>query len=28
LVIGTGKDMRKARKVIRSSVKPKEIDFI
>ncbi len=28
LVIGTGKDMRKARKVIRSSIKPKEIDFI
>jgi voltage-gated potassium channel len=28
LVIGTAKDMRKARKVIRSSVKPKEIDFI
>jgi len=28
LVIGTSKDMRKARKVIRSSVKPKEIDFI
>jgi voltage-gated potassium channel len=28
LVIGTGKDMRKVRKVIRSSVKPKEIDFI
>jgi len=28
LVIGTSKDMRKVRKVIRSSVKPKEIDFI
>jgi voltage-gated potassium channel len=28
LVIGTAKDMRKARKVIRSSIKPKEIDFI
>ena len=28
LVIGTSKDMRKARKIIRSSTKPKEIDFI
>jgi len=28
LVIGTAKDMRKARKVIRSSTKPKELDFI
>ena len=28
LVIGTNKDMRKARKIIRGSVKPKEIDFI
>ena len=28
LVIGTAKDMQKARKVIRSSKKPKEIDFI
>jgi len=28
LVIGTSKDMRKARKIIRSSEKPKEIDFI
>jgi voltage-gated potassium channel len=28
LVIGTAKDMRKARKVIRSTSKPKEIDFI
>ena len=28
LVIGTNKDMRKARKIIRSSLKPKEIDFI
>jgi voltage-gated potassium channel len=28
LIIGTGKDMRKVRKVIRSTVKPKEIDFI
>jgi len=28
LVIGSAKDMRKARKVIRSSKKPKEIDFI
>ncbi len=28
LVIGTAKDMMKARKVIRSSKKPKEIDFI
>jgi len=28
LVIGTGRDMRKVRKVIRSTVKPKEIDFI
>ena len=28
LVIGTNKDMMKARKIIRSSKKPKEIDFI
>ncbi len=28
LVIGTRKDMQKARKLIRSKVKPKEIDFI
>ncbi len=28
LVIGTSKDMMKARKIIRSSKKPKEIDFI
>ena len=28
LVIGTSRDMRKARKIIRSSTKPKEIDFI
>jgi len=28
LVIGTSQDMMKARKIIRSSVKPKEIDFI
>ncbi len=28
LVIGTSQDMRKARKIIRSSKKPKEIDFI
>ena len=28
LVIGTNRDMRKARKVIRTSEKPKEIDFI
>jgi len=28
LVIGTSQDMRKARKIIRSSTKPKEIDFI
>jgi len=28
LVIGTRKDMQKARKIIRSKVKPKEIDFI
>jgi voltage-gated potassium channel len=28
LVIGTRKDMQKARKILRSTVKPKEIDFI
>jgi len=28
LIIGTNKDMMKARKIIRSSMKPKEIDFI
>ena len=28
LVIGTNKDMRKARKIIRGSTKPKEIDFV
>ena len=28
LVIGTAKDMRKARKIIRSTKKPKELDFI
>ncbi len=28
LVIGTRRDMQKARKIIRSSIKPKEIDFI
>ena len=28
LIIGTAKDMKKARKVIRSTTKPKELDFI
>ncbi len=28
LIIGTGRDMKKARKIIRSTKKPKELDFI
>jgi len=28
LIIGTARDMRKARKIIRSTIKPKELDFI